>query len=509
MKPPSPFHPPGSQHTATPYRPCGLATLTLTARLTALYTLVSATVLLGLGAVTWVAVQAHFDELDQATLRDKVHLIQELGGTSASLPEFTARLHDVMHSHPGLLVSVRNADGILFHSEGMHTGGGAAAAHGTHPPPAVPPSAVQQTPTSAALPPAHWQTVQDTLPSPEPGGGTLTVLAALDPIHHTHFMASFQRILAAYVALATLASGLLGWLAARNGLSPLRAMKARAQAVSAHRLDERMPVDAVPVELADLAQSLNDMLLRLQTDFERLSAFSSDLAHELRTPISNLLTQTQVTLSRTRTVDDYRDTLASNSEELQRLARMVSDMLFLAKTAHGLALPHPETIALETEVAALTEFYEALAADKHVQLSLSGHAHIHGDRLMVRRALSNLLSNAIRHSPAHGQVNIRIRSTQQGAEVSVGNQGEAIAPDVLPRLFDRFYRADTARRHPASDGAGLGLAITRAIMQAHGGTVSVTSEAGVNRFFLMFPADKADKTNPAVKEDKAPRLDED
>ena len=441
-----------------------LPRLTLTARLTALYTLVSATVLLGLGGLTVLAVQAHFDELDQATLRDKVHLIQELGSTSASLPEFTARLHDVMHSHHGLAVTVRNADGILFRSESMHADGG-----------------------GAALPPAHWQTVQDTLPSPEPGGGTLSVLATLDPIHHTHFMARFQLILWAYVALATLASGLLGWLAARNGLSPLRAMKARAQAVSAHRLDERMPVDAVPVEMADLAQSLNDMLLRLQTDFERLSAFSSDLAHELRTPISNLLTETQVTLSQKRTADDYRNTLASNSEELQRLARMVSDMLFLAKTEHGLALPHPEAIALDTEVAALADFYEALAADKSLQLVTEGAAQMEGDRLMVRRALSNLLSNAIRHAPAHGQVRIAIRSTPQGAEVSVSNQGEAIAPDLLPRLFDRFYRADTARRHPASDGAGLGLAITRAIMQAHGGTVSASSENGINRFTLVFP----------------------
>lgn len=441
-----------------------LPRLTLTARLTALYTLVSATVLLGLGGLTVLAVQAHFDELDQATLRDKVHLIQELGSTSASLAEFTTRLHDVMHSHHGLAVTVRNADGILFRSESMHADG-----------------------SEAALPPAHWQTVQDSLPSPEPGGGTLSVLAALDPIHHTHFMGRFQLILWAYVALATLTSGLLGWLAARNGLSPLRAMKARAQAVSAHRLDERMPVEAVPVELADLAQSLNDMLLRLQTDFERLSAFSSDLAHELRTPISNLLTETQVTLSQKRTADNYRNTLASNSEELQRLARMVSDMLFLAKTEHGLALPHPEAIALDTEVAALADFYEALAADKSLQLVTEGAAQMEGDRLMVRRALSNLLSNAIRHAPEHGQVRIAIRSTPQGAEVSVSNQGEAIAPDVLPRLFDRFYRADAARRHPASDGAGLGLAITRAIMQAHGGTVSASSANGINRFTLVFP----------------------
>lgn len=432
--------------------------LTLTARLTTLYTLVSAGVLLGLGALTAAAVNAHFVELDQATLRDKVHLIQGLGQRSATLTDFAARLQDVLHSHEGLAVRVTQGDRVVYATPG-------------HPHPA----------------PAHWQTLQTRAEAPGPAGPPLTVQAALDPVHHTHFMARFQRILWAYVALATLASGLLGWLAARNGLSPLRAMKARAQAVSAHKLDERMPVDAVPVELADLAQSLNDMLVRLQADFERLSAFSSDLAHELRTPISNLLTETQVTLSQKRTVDDYRNALASNSEEFQRLARMVSDMLFLAKTENGLALPHPEAIALDTEVAALTDFYDALAADKHLQWATSGAAQVQGDRLMVRRALSNLLSNAIRHSPEGGRVTIHIHTDPQGTEVGVANEGETIAPDVLPRLFDRFYRADPARRHPASDGAGLGLAITRAIMQAHGGSVAATSGHGTNRFVLRFP----------------------
>jgi two-component system heavy metal sensor histidine kinase CusS len=312
------------------------------------------------------------------------------------------------------------------------------------------------------------------------------VSAALDPVHHTHFMALFQKTLGLYVALATLVSGLLGWLASRNGLSPLRAMKARAQAVSGHRLGERMPVDAVPVELADLAHTLNDMLVRLQNDFERLSAFSSDLAHELRTPISNLLTQTQVMLAQKRTGDEYRNALASNSEELQRLARMVADMLLLAKTENGLALPHPETISLEAEATALTDFYDALAADKQLRLTVEGAGCVQGDRLMVRRALSNLLSNAIRHSPVQAQVRVRIQTTPQGTEVCVENNGDAITPGAIPRLFDRFYRADEARRHPHSDGAGLGLAITRAIMLAHGGTVTVASDGNGTRFALVF-----------------------
>lgn len=457
------------------------ARLTLTARLTALYTLVSATVLLGLGWLTVVAMSAHFDELDQATLHDKVHLIQELGSTSADVSEFTSRLADVMRSHQGLTLTVRSAERVIFASADQH--GAARTAHGAH----YTASAMTTPAAAPTITPAHWQSAQDTLPTPGPDGGTLTVQASLDPVHHTHFLARFQRILFIYVLLATLASGLLGWLAARNGLSPLRAMKARAQAVSAHRLNERMPIDAVPVELADLAQSLNDMLVRLQTDFDRLSAFSSDLAHELRTPISNLLTETQVTLSQVRTDDDYRNALASNSEELQRLARMVSDMLFLAKTENGLALPYTETIVLATQAEALCEFYEALAADKHLLLRVEGNASVQGDRLMVRRALSNLLSNAIRHSPEGGHVVIRIQTTPTGTEISTENPGDLISADVLPRLFDRFYRADAARRHPTSDGAGLGLAITRAIMTAHGGSAHASSARGVNRFTLVFP----------------------
>ncbi len=431
--------------------------LTLTARLTLLYTAVSACVLLGLGALTVQAVNTHFDELDQITLQEKMAAVRHLALDSATLHEFSDRLPDVLQGHEGLLVRVAEGDRVLY-----------------------------ATPNAVFPPPGHWQAAQDMLPAPDNDTVKLSVHAAFDPVHHTHFMAQFQRVLWAYVALATLASGLLGWWAARNGLSPLRTMKARAQAVSAHRLDERMPVDAVPVELADLAQSLNEMLVRLQADFERLSAFSSDLAHELRTPISNLLTETQVTLSHKRTVNEYHNALASNSEELQRLARMVSDMLFLAKTENGLALPNPEQIALHAEVAALTDFYDALAADKQLRWSVSGAAQVQGDRLMVRRALSNLLSNAIRHSPPGGCVAIHLHSSQGSTTVSVANEGPDIDADVLPRLFDRFYRADAARRHPASDGAGLGLAITRAIMLAHGGGVSAESANGTTRFTLAF-----------------------
>ena len=167
----------------------------------------------------------------------------------------------------------------------------------------------------------------------------LDVFVAIDIEHHKQFLSDLRRNLAIYAAIATLISGLLGWLAAHQGMAPLRAMKTRAATVTGQRLEGRMPVESVPVEMADLARELNHMLDRLQEDFQRLSDFSSDLAHELRTPISNLLTQTQVTLSAKRDTETYRDTLASNAEELQRLGRMVSDAV-LAKTERGVDLPN-------------------------------------------------------------------------------------------------------------------------------------------------------------------------
>ncbi len=292
-----------------------------------------------------------------------------------------------------------------------------------------------------------------------------------------------------YAVLATLVSGLLGWLAAHRGMAPLRAMKSRASNVTGQKLNQRMPVEAVPVEMADLAHELNQMLDRLQKDFQRLSDFSSDLAHELRTPISNLMTQTQVALSSRRDAETYQDILASNSEEFQRLAKMISDMLFLAKTERGVDLPHKERFSTAQEVRALIDFYDAVAEEKGIRLELRGEGEIVGDRLMFRRALSNLLSNALRHAERMTSVVIDISQAGGHTQVEVSNTGDEIDPNVLPRLFDRFFRADPSRNRPETEGAGLGLSITRAIVEAHGGRAMVHSSARNTRFVLDFPSD--------------------
>ena len=452
----------------------------LTHRLAIFFTIVAAAVVLGLGILFLVATESHFLELDRITLKDKQHLIENIIVNANSTDDIQSRLREALTNHHGLSVSVKDDNGnIIFRTEGFQ----------------APATLDAPTPKNRTAEIQSWEdqgrefrALNLRFHPVHSAAPPLDVLIAIDMHDHTQFMAQLQRTLTLYALGAILVSGVLGWFAAYKGMAPLRAMKTRATTVSSHRLDKRMPVEAVPAEMADLAQELNKMLDRLQNDFQRLSDFSSDLAHELRTPISNLLTQTQVALSTRRDADTYRDILASNAEEFERLARMVSDMLFLAKTDRGVDLPNKERFSAAKEAQALLEFYEAVAEEKSVTLRLFGDGDVLGDRLMFRRALSNLLSNALRHSKNHSDVTIDISDTAQAVIVTVENTGEDIDPQIIPRLFDRFYRADPSRLHPQSDGAGLGLSITRAIAQAHGGRVTVESGAGRTKFSLEFPS---------------------
>ena len=451
----------------------------LTSRLTIFFTMAAAAIVLGLGVLFMVLTAQHFVDLDRSSLQDKQHLIEEILTTANSTDDARWRLGEALGNHHDLYASVESRQGgIIFRS------------HEFQPP--TPSSVVDPVSSSSTL--QDWsdrgrefRSLRFQTHLANVTSDRLDVLVAIDTAHHSHFMAQLRHTLAFYAVLAVGVSGLLGWFAAYKGLTPLRAMKARASVVTGQQLGQRMPVDAVPIEMADLARELNQMLDRLQDDFRRLSEFSSDLAHELRTPISNLLTQTQVAMSAQRDAQTYHGILESNAEEFQRLARMVSDMLFLAKTERGVDLPHKEKFSAAQDAQALLEFYEAVAEEKGITLGLHGDGAILGDRLMFRRALSNLLSNALRHAHHQGTVVVKVGETVEGTLVAVENSGDRIDPAVLPRLFDRFYRADPSRAHPESEGAGLGLPITRAIVQAHGGTVDAQSQDGVTVFRMLFP----------------------
>lgn len=455
--------------------------MTLTARLTVLFTLVAAAVLLGLGVLVAWSTHLHFIDLDRDYLLDKVHLIQKTVDEAPNSTELSSKLDELLNSHQGLFISVTRGNEQLFGKSSITFPAELAARSTADQPMDWVDGERQLRGMSTAL-----SVTQASGGATSPDQGVRLTLA-LDTQHHAHFMHMLRQKLAIYVVLATLLSGLLGWWAARSGLAPLRTMKERALKVTAHKLDQRMPIESVPVEMAELANSLNTMLERLEQDFAKLMEFSSDIAHELRTPISNLLTQTQVTLSQRRDPDTYRDILASNAEEFQRLARMVSDMLFLAKTDHGIQLPNREHVALEDEITSLMDFYDAVAEEKELRLRVLGAGTVVGDRLMIRRAISNLLSNALRHAHPRTDVELIVDPQKECTNLCVTNTGDPIDAVDLQRLFDRFYRVDKARAHPSSDGAGLGLAITKAIMLAHGGCATVTSTSGTTRFCLQFP----------------------
>ena len=457
-----------------------ISRLSLTARLTLLFTLGSGAVLLVLGWLVGVAIERHFEELDRAELTGKLqhaqHLIAQVG-TPAQLERLPVPLGEAFLAHHDLVVRVLGPDQqVLLATPGAQW-----------------PAQWQEPATDLASAPLQaW--AQDgrnyrglAAAFPTAMDNQVQVAMAIDSGHHDVFLRSLQRSLWLFVACAVLFMGLLGWFAARRGLAPLRAMREQAAAVTARSLDRRLPAQAVPAELADLATTLNEMLERLEEAFRRLSDFSSDLAHELRTPISNLMMQTQVALSRPRDADSYHAILESNAEEFERLARMIADMLFLAKAENGLTIVHGEPVDLAREVRDLFDFYEALADERCIALTLTGEGVVQGDRLMLRRALNNLLSNALRHTPQGGRVSVAIVRQEGQLLLRVENTGDTIPARHLARLFERFYRADPSRQHASGEGTGLGLAITQAILRAHRGEVSAASAEGLTTFTLRFP----------------------
>lgn len=455
----------------------------LTFRLTLLFALASVLVLFLLGLLIGGSLERHFEEQDSEVLSGKMELVLRIldraSGDSLSGP-LTGQLDDALVGHHGLAVVVYRQPG-----QALYTHQTAVFAE----PQWLAVSA------DALARPVKWTTgegvpmrgLSRTWPAVGDGQPAFLVNIATDIVHHEQFLTGFRQTLWTFMALATVVMGLLGWFVVRRGLSPLQLIKCQAAEITAKRLHTRLPTEAIPRELADLAETLNHMLSRLEESFQRLSDFSSDLAHELRTPVSNLLTQTQVTLARKRSADEYCDILGSNAEELERLARMIADMLFLAKADHHQILPQREAVNLGDEVRDLLAYYGILAEDKRLQVSLSGSASVAGDRLMLRRALSNLLSNAIRHTPEGGRIAVGIeRDLCSTVKLTVENSGPTLPPEQLPRVFDRFFRADSSRQR-TTEGSGLGLAITRSILRAHGGDVRVTSADELTQFTLTLP----------------------
>ena len=443
--------------------------LSLSSRLALLFAACTAVVSLFAGVLFSRASEAHFVELDQQLLDGKlIGLRQALHNLQSSESEI--KLADELNRQADLSLRISGSDGTRWYDSTTSL-----------------PDKLPQTPGLSTLNDdgTDYRVLNAPLFVEKPDSPQLTLL--LNITHHQHFLQRMQRLIWLTVGLSALATALLGAWAARSGLRPLRRMSAIASGVSAQSLSARLPEENMPPELAEMAHHFNAMLGRLDDSFQRLSAFSADIAHELRTPLSNLLTHTQVTLTRPRPIEDYREALHSNLEELQWMAQLVNDMLYLAKADHGLLMPKREQLELGEEADVLLEFFAPLAEDAQVMLSREGNARLVGDRSMLRRALSNLLDNALRFTPAEGEVRVRIIERPEGLSLTVENSGDEIDGVLLPRLFDRFYRADPARQEGSSEHAGLGLAITQSIIRAHGGQIRCESDNGWTRFVIDLP----------------------
>jgi two-component system heavy metal sensor histidine kinase CusS len=313
-----------------------------------------------------------------------------------------------------------------------------------------------------------------------------TIIVASNMEFHMTFMNSLLKSIIGII----ICSGIITVLAARfaiyRSLSPLRKLTRKIETITADNLDIRLNPDEVPEELITLVNSFNTMIERLEDGFEKLSHFSADIAHELRTPITSLTTQTQVMLGQARSNDEYAEILYSNLEEYERMTKMVSDMLLLAKTEHGLIKPSIEPLDIQQEISSLLDYFNLLADEKHINIQVTASAlTIQCDKTMFRQAIGNLISNAIRHAPSNSTVEIKTESKGKKQKIMVLNNGEKIEPQHIPKLFNRFYRVDPSRQRDGQ-GTGLGLTIAKSVMKINGADMYVESDESKTVFIIEF-----------------------
>lgn len=305
-------------------------------------------------------------------------------------------------------------------------------------------------------------------------GAQLTV--AVSTRTSSQFLYAYGTALALICALWVGATVVLAAWAVRRSMAPTRRLSEQAAAIQPDNLARRLPLKDTDRELHELVRSFNRTLDRLQAAYQQMEGFNADVAHELRTPLATLINGTQVMLSSPRDAAELRDALESNLEELEDLKTLVNDMLFLARADRGERAADLAPVSLAAEARRVAEYYEATLEEHAVRLRCEGDATVAANRGLARRALANLISNAIRATPPGGEIVLACTPTPHGARVTVRNPGAPIPTADLPRIFDRFFRSGQARA-PRSEGHGLGLAIVRAIARMHGGDVDAVSDA--------------------------------
>nr|WP_249178572.1 heavy metal sensor histidine kinase [Burkholderia cenocepacia] len=452
-------------------------------RLTLAFAAVAALVFALTGAYLYRSLSAELTRRDDIEISAKLNQFLQLArasGSTAALRADPAVFHDVLLSHPGVYLGIYDAQHrpLVEHSDeaGNTLASVISASH---------PAGSTDGPFTCAPPgigTSRCVYARETLPS----GEAIQVALARTATDRQSLLESYRVDIWLAAAVGALLVGALGYAVASRGLRPVESLGRQTSRIEAHNLNARLDARGGPVELRELATSVNRMLDRLERAFVRLSQFSSDLAHDMRTPLANVISSSQITLSRARTTDEYEALIESNIEECERLQRMIENMLFLARTDN--ARQHLKTAELDagSELRRLASYFHALADEAGVRIDVHGEAPVVADATLFRRAVSNLASNALEHAQAASTIELAVSTQGSYAVVEVTNRGVPIPPEQVERIFERFYRIDSSR-HGAARNAGLGLAIVKSIMELHRGKVEVASRDGRTTFALYFP----------------------
>lgn len=413
----------------------------------ALQTLIGLSVLCAAvyGVTAWNFRQKAQEELDQQA-RLTFHLLNERGQGGGAL-SMQHKLEDYFSSHGNVSVSIERDGAQVFSS----------------------------TPATSS----EWVWADHRV-MPQDSGPPFNVRIGVDTTQDARLLRRLGGTLALAVLLGTLLVSLTGALLVRHGLRPLRRLAERTARIAPD-------ASSVPIDPLEFAQELrpwiaqfNALMARVEQAYLQSKAFNADVAHELRTPLANLIASAEVELARPRSSEDMQSLLVSNLEEIRRLSGIVADMLFLSRADRGESLRSRQPVRLSEQACAVLEFHEALLEEAGLRATVVGEATAPVDLPLVRRALSNLVGNAIRYAAKESTIVVTVSAWGDGAEIAVENQGPTIAPEALCRLFERFYRAASAR-----DGSdqhhGLGLAIVDAIARMHGGRTFARSTAQVTR----------------------------
>jgi two-component system heavy metal sensor histidine kinase CusS len=431
--------------------------------------------MLGLGlvcGVVYLVIATTLTERQDDTLDQKQAIVRHLVADERATHEAAGIEHtldDFLAGHENLALRLQAADGGLWYDRPTRQGEAASVKRRSF-----------------------------ELQAPAPATGMIRAELSLDTRADDLLLSRLAITLAASAVIGALVVSVGGFWLVHLGLQPLHLLVEQTRRLTPSQVtpslvDSRLDGSVQPQELQPLIGQFNALLDRLALAYQQMEGFNADVAHELNTPLASLISGCELALRKSRDVDELREVLGSNLEDLQRMAGIVSDMLFLSNADRGVGARRSEVPSLAALVGEVIEFHDAAIQEAGLGAEVRGDAVGQVDARLLRRAVSNLLGNATRHATPGSTLLTQIeRLANDKISISVINQGPNIAPDHLPRLFDRFYRADPARAQ-ADRHHGLGLSIVAAIARMHDGQAFASSHAGVTRMGLMLGSGMADR----------------